>query len=58
MNYAELTLTEITKLPGVSDLRPTMCKARFAQALKAEAKGEYAEAERLLGEAVAAEGSQ
>lgn len=52
VNYTEMSLIDITKLPGVSDL-PTMQKAKFGQALKLEAQGNYAAAEVKLSEAVA-----
>ena len=56
MDYTSMSLVEIAKLDGVKDLRPMLTKARFAQALKAEAEGRPADAARLLDEAVAAEG--
>ena len=53
--YGTMALTEVTKLPGVSDLKPLTCKAKFAQALRAEGQGEYDKAEVLLADAVAVE---
>lgn len=53
MKYNEMTLPEVTRLDGVKDLEPALCRGRFAQALRAEARGEPVEAERLLAEAIA-----
>ena len=54
MDYAKMSLTEVTKLPGASDIEPLMAKAKFARALQAESREDYAEAEKLLEEAIAA----
>lgn len=56
MNYAEMTLSQITVLPGVEDLRPSVkCRGKFALAIRAEAQGDHEKADRLLNEAVEAE---
>lgn len=52
--YAEMSLLEISKLPGLNDLN-LMCRAKFAQALKAEELGDHVKAEQCLIEAVAKE---
>ena len=54
MSYVEMNLLEVSKLPGVSDITPVKAKAKFAQALKAEAEGDHTKAESLLEEACAA----
>ena len=48
----EGSITEIAKMPGVSDL-PTMQKGKFAQALRLEAQGKHEEANIKLNEAAA-----
>ena len=55
MSYAELGLKGVATLPGVVDLKPLMCRAKFAQALIAEERGDKAKAAQLLDEAVAIE---
>jgi hypothetical protein len=45
------TLSEVIKLPGVTDL-PAQVRWLFAQALKAEMEGDSAQAEELLELAV------
>jgi len=52
---AGATLMEISKMPGVADLKPMKVKAGFAQALKAEAEGRTADAETTLNSACEAE---
>ena len=52
MDYTKMTLPEVTRLDGIEDLKPALARGRFAQALRAEAKGEHMEADRLLGEAI------
>ena len=51
----EFTVPEIGKMAGVSDLRPLLCKGKFALALRAEANGDHAKAEQHLYDAVVAE---
>lgn len=46
------TLSEVTKLDGVSDIQPVMARGKFAQALMAEAKGDHSKAEAFLQDAV------
>jgi hypothetical protein len=46
-----MSLKDVAQLDGVKDL-PMAAKAKFAQALLAEAKGDHANATRLLNEAV------
>lgn len=53
-NYAEMGLSELAKLPGVSDL-PMSAKVKFIKALKAESAGDHEEAEQQLAAAVEAE---
>jgi len=55
VDYNLMTLSEVTKLPGVADLQPLRCRAAFAKALKLEAEGKHKEAEEQLSIAVAAE---
>ena len=54
MNYSEMKLTELVKLPGISNIEPTIARAKFAQALKAEAKGEKEKAQQFLDDATKA----
>ena len=56
MDYADMQLKEISTLDGVKDLTLKV-RGRFAQALKAEAKGEHDKAAKALDEAVEAESS-
>ena len=49
-----MKLQDVAKLDGVKDL-PMKVKARFAQALMAEAQGNAAEAEQKLNDAIAIE---
>lgn len=51
------SLTEIRKMPGVSDLSLKV-GGPFAQALKAEAEGDYVKAGEYLNKAVSAEQSE
>ena len=51
-DLAKMELMEIAVLPGVKDITPVIAKARFAQALRAEAKGDHETGEKLLGEAI------
>ena len=52
----ESTVPEIGKMAGVADLRPLMCKGKFALALRAEAQGDHIKAGQYLQEAIDAEG--
>ena len=54
LNYTDLTLPELCRLPGISDL-PVAVAGKFVLALKAEAHGDHARAEQLLAEAITAE---
>jgi hypothetical protein len=56
MDYAEMAVKDIAKLDGVKDLTLKV-RGKFAQALKAEAKGDQATAANKLNEAVEAEAS-
>jgi len=55
VEYSNMTLSELTKLPRVADLQPLRCRAAFAKALKLEAEGKREEAEEQLAVAVATE---
>lgn len=46
-----VSIADISKLPGVSDVKPALAKGKFAQALKLEAEGKHAEAAVKLEEA-------
>lgn len=50
-----MTLTEVSKMDGVKDLK-SAAKVKFCKALLAEAKGNTAEANQFLDEAIAAQG--
>lgn len=52
--YKEMTVSEMSKLPGIADLK-TAVKVKFIKALKAEEEGAYKEAEAFLAEAVLAD---
>lgn len=52
--YKDMPLSEMSKLPGVSDLK-AKSKVKFIKALKAESEGKHAEAEAFLNEAIAAD---
>jgi len=54
MDYASMTLAQVSKLDGVADL-PLKVRGNFAQALQAEARGDHARANELLVKAVNAE---
>ena len=56
MNYAEMSIKDVAGLDGVKDLR-LQVRAKFAQALRAESRGDHIEAETKLNEAVAIEQS-
>ncbi len=47
-----MTLKEICGLNGVKDIEPLSARAKFAQALRAEALGEQEKAGELLNQAV------
>ena len=51
MDYANMKVTEIAKLPGVQDL-PFKARGMFAMALKAEAEGDNQTANDKLDKAV------
>ena len=52
MTYADMALKDIYGLPGVADLKG-LAKGKFAQALQAEARGDYTRSAKLLEEAIA-----
>lgn len=54
MEISEMHAVQVANLPGVKDL-PIKARVKFAKALIAESKGNTAEAESLLGEAIALE---
>ena len=55
-DLSTMPLAEITKLPGVEDLKPSVkCRGKFAMALKMEAQGDHEKAARYLAGAVEAE---
>ncbi len=51
MQYNEMALAEVSRLPGVKDLQPLMARAKFAKALMLEAEGKKEEAEKMLQDA-------
>jgi hypothetical protein len=55
MDYSNMTLMELCKLPGVEDIQPLKARAAFGKALKEEALGHHEAAEALLNEACQAE---
>jgi hypothetical protein len=55
--YVEMTTQEMSKLPGISDLR-TAAKVKLIKALKLEEEGKHEEAQAMLEEAVKLEDSK
>ena len=51
-NYADMKMADVSRLPGVVDIKPLMARGKFAQALIAEAQGDHVRAAVLLDEAV------
>jgi hypothetical protein len=53
-SFADMKLTEISKLPGVLDL-PMSVRAKFIGALRAESEGDFEKAAQRLDAAIEAE---
>ena len=51
MNYTDMGFAKVAQLPGVKDIQPVAARAKFANALMAEAVGDHETAEQRLNEA-------